>query len=147
MKPIRIEHTTYIEAPLRVVWDLTVDVDALPTITPTITRVDRLDDDELVPGSQAKLKQPGQRERVWTVTELDEPTRFAWSTHAMGVTTTGSHALAESTTGTTNMISIDLRGPLAPAVGFFLKAPIRRALMAENEGLKTAAESTKEAIQ
>ena len=122
------------------VWDLTMDVESWPAITPTVTHIERLDDAPLRVGSDVKIKQPGQRERIWTVNTLDPKQRFAWSTKAMGMTMTGSHQLDESDNGTSNTLSIDLHGPLAPVLGPLLRRPLRRALEAENEGFRSAAE-------
>ena len=137
---MRIEHTEQIDAPVDQVWDLTLDVESWPTFTPTMTSIRRLDDAPLGVGSAVSIKQPGQRERVWTVTELEPNRRFAWSTRAMGVTMTGAHQLAESGGGTANTLTVDLEGRLAPVVGALLRGPVRKALVAENQGFKTAAE-------
>lgn len=137
---MRIEHSEEIKAPVATVWDLTMDVEAWPSITPTMTRIERVDGAPLQIGSDVRIKQPGQRERVWTVQALEPQRRFAWSTRAMGMTMTGSHQLDESAGGTRNTLAIDLDGPLAPVLGPLMKRPLRRALTAENEGFKNAAE-------
>ena len=137
---MRIEHVEDIEAPLDEVWDLTMRVESWPSLTPTMTRVQRLDAAPLRVGADVKIKQPGQPERVWTVRELEPKRRFAWSTRAMGMTMTGVHQLDHSTSGTRNTLAIDLDGRLAPVLGRLLKRPLRRALATENDGFKTAAE-------
>ena len=137
---MRIEHTEDIKAPVERVWDLTMDVESWPSITPTMSRIERLDQAPLRIGSDVRIKQPGQRQRVWTVSALDPQRRFAWSTRAMGMTMTGSHLLDPSHDGTRNTLTIDLDGPLAPLLGPLLRRPIRRALASENEGFKAAAE-------
>ena len=137
---MRIEHTEEIKASIDEVWGLTMDVESLPTITPTMTHIERLDDAPLQIGSEVKIKQPGQRERVWTVRALDPQREFAWSTRAMGMAMTGSHQLEASGTGTRNTLAIELDGPMAPVLGPLLRRPLRKALKAENEGFRTAAE-------
>ena len=64
---MRIEHEVTIRASVDDVWALTIDVEALPTITPTMTSVRRLDNGPIGVGSKAVIKQPGQAERTWTV--------------------------------------------------------------------------------
>lgn len=137
---MRIEHTTEIAAPVSTVWELTLDVESLPEITPTITEVERLDDGPIGVGSATRLKQPGQRPRVWTVTELEPEHRFAWSTRVLGTEMTGAHVLSVSESGTKNTLTVDIDGPLAPIVGALVRRPILKAIATENQGFKEAAE-------
>lgn len=137
---MKIEHVEQISAPIDRVWALTMDVEALPTITPTMTSVERLDDGPLDVGSKATIKQPGQRARVWTVSELQPNETFAWSTKLLGVTMTGAHHLEEAGDGTQNTLTVDIEGPLAPLVGPLMKRPIAKAIATENEGFRDAAE-------
>jgi uncharacterized membrane protein len=137
---MRLEHSIEIAAPVDRVWDLTTDVEAWPDYTPTMDRVERLDDGPIAVGSQARIKQPSQGERVWTVTALEPRRRFAWSTRAMGTRMTGGHHLEESGAATKQTLTIDIEGKLAPLVGLLLRMPIRKAIRQENEGFKAAAE-------
>lgn len=138
-RTIRVENVIHINAPIEHVWDLTMDVETWPEITPTMTRVELLDS-PLDLGSEARIKQPGQRERTWTVTEL-EPTRsFAWSTNMVGLSMTGAHHLEATSGGTNNTLIVEVDGPLAPILGPLMKRPIAKAIAAENEGFREAAE-------
>ncbi|MEZ4503873.1 MAG: SRPBCC family protein [Dehalococcoidia bacterium] len=138
---MRIEHRIEIAAPVDRVWDLTLDVEAWPELTPTITKVERLDDGPMAIGSQARIKQPAQSTKVWTVTELEPRRRFAWATKAMGTRMTGGHQLEEHEGVTTNTLTVDIEGAMAPIVGRLLSRPIRNAITKENEGFKRAAEA------
>lgn len=137
---MRIEHTIEIDAPIERVWALTLDVEAWPEHTPTLTRVERLDAGPLAVGAQARIKQPAQRERVWTVTAIEPERRFAWATRMMGTTMTGGHHLTRTETGTMNTLTVDIEGPLASLVGLALRGPIQKAIATENRGFKAAAE-------
>lgn len=137
---MQIEHGIEIEAPIGVVWELTEDVEAWPTISPTMTEITLLDPPPLAVGSRARVKQPGQRARVWTVSELEVGRRFAWSSSLLGTTMTGIHQLDGDDRATTNTLIIDIAGPLAPLLGRLLRRPILAAITAENEGFKAAAE-------
>ncbi len=136
---MRIENTRQIDAPADDVWELTTDVERLPSVTPTMTSVERLDDGPLAVGSTVAIVQPGQRRRTWTVTELAPPSRFAWSTRLLGTTMTGVHDVAPHEHGCTNTLAIEFDGALAPILGRLLRRPISTALDTENEGFARAA--------
>jgi uncharacterized membrane protein len=139
---MRIEHTIEIDAPVERVWEVTLDVESWPEHTPTIESIERLDDGPVTIGSQARIKQPGQRAKVWTVSALDSEKRFAWSTKAFGTKMTGDHLLEATDEGTTrNTLAIEMHGGLAPVVGALLRRPILAAITKENEGVKSAAEA------
>lgn len=142
---MRVEHSIEIVAPVARVWELTVDVESWPKLTPTITSVERLDE-RLDPapfrvGSTARIKQPAQRAKTWTVTVLDPQRRFAWATRTLGTTMTASHVLAATPTGTRNTLAVDIEGRLAPLVGALVRRPVLKAISTENHGFKSAAEA------
>lgn len=130
-----------IAAPPARVWDLTVDVESWPDFTPTITKVERLDDGDLAVGSQARLEQPRQRPRIWTVTELEPGHSFAWSSKVLGLTMTARHLVEAAGEGARNTLSVDVDGALAPMLGRLLRGPIMSAITTENQGFKSAAEA------
>jgi len=138
---MRIENVIAINTPVPRVWGLTLDVESWPEHSPTMTSIERLDDGPLAVGSKARVKQPAQRAKVWTVTELDPERSFAWSTRVMGTTMTGRHMMAPSGDGTTQTLTVDIEGPLAPLVGALVRRPILKAISTENQGFKAAAES------
>ena len=107
------EHRIDIDASPAIVWARTIDVASWPQMFPTVTSVERLDDGPLRVGSRARIKQPGQPHRVWTVTEIEPEHRFVWTTQATGFAMSGKHVLTPTTVGgTVNHLTIDLDGPL-----------------------------------
>ena len=138
---MRIEHRIEIDAPPSRVWELTIDVETWPQHTPTMESVERLDTEPLAVGSQARIKQPGQRAKVWSVTQLDREKTFAWSTRSLGTTMTGIHGLQPAAGRTVNTLAVEIVGGLAPLIGRLLRRPILSAITKENEGFKTAAEA------
>jgi uncharacterized membrane protein len=138
---VQLENVQTIAAPLEVVWSLTEDVEKWPDITPTMTTVERLDEGPLAVGSQARIKQPGQRARVWTVTRLEPGQSFAWATKAMGAHLEGAHHLEATEGGCVNRLVLELSGPTAGIVGRLLRRPLLKAITTENEGFKQAAEA------
>jgi len=137
---MRIEHHVDIAAPPSLVWELTVDVDALPDHTPTMTDVARLDQAPLAVGSRVRIKQPAQRAKVWTVTELDENRRFSWATRSTGTVMTASHDMVETSTGTTNTLTVDMDGPIGAVIGALVRRQVKKAIATENEAFKAVAE-------
>jgi uncharacterized membrane protein len=137
---MRIEHEIEIEAPVATVWEVTLDVESWPQMSPTMDSVKRLDTGPLSVGSQARVKQPGQRAKVWTVTQIDHEKTFAWSTQSLGMTMTGIHSLRSTGQRTVNTLVVEIEGGLALIVGRLLRRPILAAITAENEGFKATAE-------
>jgi uncharacterized membrane protein len=125
---MRWEDTVTIDAPAEVVWRLTADVTRLPAITPTMTRVVRLDDGRMRVGSRARIKQPAQPEAMWTVTHLHEGREFVWETKRMGLTMTGSHLVEPVGDRCRNTLRVDVEGRGAGLFGRFFGRNIRKAL-------------------
>ena len=139
---MRFEHTTEISAPAEVVWDLTVDLEGWPATTPTMTSVERLDAGPVRPGSTARIRQPVQRPRVWTVTEVAPPTTFVWSTRALGVAMVATHRIQPAGEGRCRLsLVLDLEGRGAGVVGRLVGGQLRRALATEADGFRAAAEA------
>ncbi len=122
-------------------WALTVDVESWPDTTPTVTFVQRLDDGPLVPGSTARVHQPGQRAKVWTVITVEPEHCFAWRARSFGTLVTATHTLDATPTGTSHTLSIEMEGTASGLIGRLLHRPILAALATENAGLARAAES------
>ncbi len=138
---MKLENVQKIEAPVDTVWALTEDVERWPAITPTMTTVERLDDGPLAVGSQARIKQPGQGTRVWTVTRLEPGRLFAWSTKALGTQMEGSHHLEADGGGCVNRLGLEITGGTAGVVGRLLGRTLLKAITTENEGCKKVAEA------
>jgi uncharacterized membrane protein len=139
---MRWENTVLIEAPTQVVWRLTVDVANWPSFTPTMQRVERLDDGPVHVGSTVRVKQPGQTPAVWTVTRVDPGQQFTWQTSRMGVTMTASHILEPFEDKCRNTVALDLTGPMSRPFAMIFGGMMRTALDTENAGFKATAEST-----
>jgi uncharacterized membrane protein len=129
-----------IAAPVERVWDLTEDVESWPTITPTMTSVERLDEGPLRVGSRARVRQPRQRPTVWTVTVVEPGSQFVWEARVLGLRMVGGHRLERVATGCRNTLTIDLEGRGAGLMGRLLAGQIQRAITTENEGFRRAAE-------
>lgn len=137
---MRFTDTIKIAAPPAEVWALTIDVERLPRITPTITAASRLDDGPLRVGSRVRLKQPSVRATVWTVTELDAPSRFVWESRVLGVTTVATHDLVEDEDGTLQTLIVELSGRGSAVMASVAGNRIQAALASENAGFRERAE-------
>ena len=138
-----ITYELVIDAPVEQVWALTVDVESWPTMTSTMTSVERLDDGPLRVGSTARIKQPGQPARVWTVTALEPNEVFAWETKAFGMRMVGGHRLESVANGCRNVLSVEMSGALSGVVQALLGRQFRKAIITENEGFRRTAEAAR----
>ncbi len=135
-------HTLEIDAPVAEVWALTLDVEALPDISPTtMTSVERLDPGELVPGSRVRIKQPRQSARTWTVTRVDAPVRFEWETRFGPTRMIATHEIDAAGPGSRNTLRLALSGRGAGTLSRLLGGTFRRVLATENEGFRRVAEA------
>jgi uncharacterized membrane protein len=138
---MRFEDSVTIDAPAEVVWGLTVDVTSWPTITPTMTRIDRLDEGPIHVGSSARVKQPRQTAAVWTVTRLDEGREFTWQTRRMGMTMTGSHRIEPDGDHCRNTLTLDVDGPGSVLFGRLFGRVLQSSIATENAGFRARAQS------
>jgi uncharacterized membrane protein len=133
-------HTETIDAPAPVVWHLTTDVGAWPTFMPTVRSVEPLDDGPLRVGARARIKQPGQRRAIWTVTRYEPGEEFSWESPRRGLTFIGTHHVTAEGQGCRNTLTLGMTGPLAPVVGRVLGPLMRWVLRTENACFKATAE-------
>jgi uncharacterized membrane protein len=138
---MRFENTIEIDAPADRVWALTTDVESWPAITPTITKVERLDDGPFRAASTARVKQPGQRAKVWTVTAFDPDHSFTWEARLLGAQMTASHTVTPTGSGASNTLVLDVTGPGSGLVGRLVGRQISKALATENASFKRVAEA------
>ncbi|MGZ4795692.1 MAG: SRPBCC family protein [Acidimicrobiia bacterium] len=137
---MHFEHSIEIAAPVERVWALTVDVESWPSVTPTMTKIERLDPGTFGVGSRARVRQPAQGARVWTVTRLDAPEWFVWETRALGLRMVGSHHVVPTDGGCRNVLTIDVSGRGAGIFARLLGGRVAAAVTTENESFKAAAE-------
>lgn len=129
-----------IAAPADTVWRLTTDVTNLPSLTPTMQKVERLDDGPLQVGSRTRIKQPGQSAAVWTVTRIEPGSEFVWETKRLWLRMVGGHRIEDLDGSCRNVLSLELTGPGSGLLGALIGSTVRKAIATENAGFKTAAE-------
>ena len=137
---MQLRHEMIIDAPVERVWAHTVDVEALPSITPTMSAVERLDDGPLVVGSRVRITQPGMRPNVWTIRRLDPPHVLAWGTKIGTISITARHHVEEiDAAQTRNALVLDLSGVGAGLLGRLVRRRLLDGLAVENAGFAEAA--------
>lgn len=127
------------QAPLDLIWALTMDVENWHQLTPTITSVELLDAAPVRVGSRARIAQPRQRSRIWTVTRLEAPHHFEWETRVGTVTMVGTHRLEPTPTGCRNHLAVVLSGPGSGLLAKLAGRQLLAAIATENEGFRRAA--------
>jgi uncharacterized membrane protein len=137
---MHIEHEAEIGAPPETVWRLTTEVERWPDLLEAFTSVQRLEPGPLAVGSSARIKQPGQPERTWTVTEITAPRRFVWETHGLGLRMVASHDIEPTAAGCRNTLAIDLSGPVGAVVGRVVAKRIAETIAVENSVFTAEAE-------
>jgi hypothetical protein len=138
---VRLTAETDVLAPPERVWSLTEDVEGWPSLTPTMTAVERLDRGPLRAGSRARVVQPRQRPAVWRVRSVEPPHGFVWETTISGLHLVAGHHLTGVDGGTRLLLVLDVSGTGGAAVVGRIAAPVlRRALALESDGFRRAAE-------
>lgn len=135
-----VRDVIYIDAPPEAVWEVTRDVERWPEWTPTMTSATLLGDGVLKLGASARIKQPGQAEARWVVTAFESGRGFTWETRKPGLRMIATHEISRSGVGTQNELVMEAKGALAVLLRPILRQTIRRALAAENLGLKKRCE-------
>lgn len=136
-----VENTTYIKASPEMVWAVTEDFERWPEWTPTVTAVRKLSEKPFGAGSVVLIKQPGQPQSEWTVTEYVHQDRFSWKTKRAGLHMIASHKVRKKDAGTLNNLRLEASGFITLVLWPVLYFAIRKALKEENHGLKIRCES------
>ena len=75
------------------IWNVLSDVAHWRDWTPTVTKVDVLDQPELKLGNRYKVHQPKLQPAVWTVTVLTPPSKFTWESKSPGMHMVAEHSV------------------------------------------------------
>ena len=127
-------------APPAAVYQLFIDIERWPDLSPSTRSVRRLDSGPLRVGTVAIVKQPRLPSARWRVTELEPDRSFVWETRAGGVTTVGDHRVEPDGSGSKITITLRTHGPLAGVVDLLVSGVARRHVAMELEGFRSAAE-------
>ncbi|MGA8115941.1 MAG: SRPBCC family protein [Actinocatenispora sp.] len=126
--------------PLRI-WKAWTEVETWPEWTASVSWVERLDDTEFGVGSRARLKQPGLRALVWTVSESEPGRSFVWRTRTSGIDLIAGHYLEDGPDLRVHArLTFEQSGLLAVPVGIFVSGTIRKFMQMEADGIKKRCE-------
>jgi uncharacterized protein YndB with AHSA1/START domain len=138
---VDFETKVEIAAPPDRVWGVLADVDRWPDMSPSITRVERIDGAPLKAGARVRIKQPRMAAMTWRVTAFEPGRSFEWEAVNPGILTIGTHELRETTSGTEVTLGIKHSGFLAPLIGRLTAGRTRRYVGMEAAGLKHLSEA------
>ena len=123
------------------VWAVLSDVERWHEWTPSITRIERLDNGPLAPGSRARVHQPKLPVTDWEVTSLEEGKSFTWIAANPGVRVIAQHRIEPTERGSRVHLSTDFEGMLGGVVGRLTRDLNERYLRFEANGLKDRSEN------
>lgn len=129
------------------VWSFISDLDTWTTWTPTVTKLERFDQDALKIGSRARLYQPKLRPAIWEITDWRPNQSFTWVSTAPGLKTIAEHALEPTDSGCRLTLRLHFQGPLGGVVGAFASSLSREYLRLEANGLKRHSEVTSDTVK
>jgi uncharacterized protein YndB with AHSA1/START domain len=129
------ETSRHIDAPTQPVWEVLYDVARWPEWTPTIDRVERLDDGPFGVGSRAKVRQPKLPQALWEVTEVVDGRSFTWEAKGPGMKTIARHEVVRDGDGSAVTLSIEQTGPMGAVAALLWRTLTQRYIELEAESL------------
>lgn len=137
----RFDHEFVVAAPPAQVWFVSTDVEAMPSWTTSMTKVELEPKGPLAVGSTARVTQPKLATATWTVTEVVPGESWTWETKASGARTIATHRIAPGEAGGTRVtLSVEMQGATAAAVWLVAGGLVRSYVTAEAHGLTTECE-------
>lgn len=130
-----------IDAPPEKVFAVLCDVERWPEWTPTVSRVQRLDNGAFALGSSAEVRQPRLRPAVWRVTQLETDRNFTWTTRSAGLRMQAGHSVEPRGNGSRVTLSFEISGLIGPLVSRLYGGLIERYVATESQGLKKRSET------
>lgn len=136
----RFSITTDIRAPAARVWQVMSDIDRWNQWTPSITSINRPDDDSFAPGTRVVIRQPKFPPATWTITEVEPGRSFSWVSGAPGVRVTACHRIEPVAEGSRATLSLELDGVLGGIFGALTRRVTERYMAFEARGLAARSE-------
>ncbi len=138
---MKLTSTVNIDAPLKVVWAVTEDVEHWPEWTPTVESIRRLDAEVFDIDSTAILKLPHLPSSVWTVVAFVKEKQFKWESKVLGINMVATHEMRSVGTKTKSVIAIEMTALVVTLLEPLFRVFSQRMLEQENMGLKKRCEA------
>jgi hypothetical protein len=132
-----------IAAPPSTAWRIVADVERWLEWTPSISRVERLDDGPLGLGSRVRVIQPKLRPGVWTITDWSPERNFTWEMRALGLRIVADHEIRAEPNGCSVELRVRYEGFLGGIVGRVYGRITERYMQMEADGLRARSEGSR----
>jgi carbon monoxide dehydrogenase subunit G len=130
-----------INASQEAVWKVLSDVAHWHEWTPTVTKVEVLDQAELKLNHRYKVYQPKLQPVVWTVTMLEAPSVFVWEARMPGMVMIAEHALHAVKPDQTELtLKFSFHGLLGKIMGRLTRKTAEEYIRTEAESLRKRVE-------
>ena len=141
MKPYST--TIIINASQEAIWKVLSDVAHWHEWTPTVSKVEVLDQPELKLGNRYKVYQPKLQPDVWTVTVLTLLSNFTWESRMPGILMVADHILKSINASQTELtLTFSFQGFLGEIIGRLYRKTVESYIATEARSLKNKVEST-----
>ena len=119
------------------IWKVLSDVAHWPEWTPTVARVEVLDQPELKRKNRYKLYQPKLQPAVWTVTVLTPPSSFTWESRMPGMLMIGGHVLNPVNANQSELtLKFAFQGWFGEIIGRLYRKTVESYIATEAQSLK-----------
>ncbi len=142
---IEVEVEVDVRGPIEEVWGVMLDLERWHEWTPSVRRVERLDDGRLQIGTRVSVEQPRLPRAIWRVVSLEDVSpghrSFEWEAGVPGFRSIGTHEVVDRPgRGSEVRLSIRTSGVIARLLRPFVIGITERYVRMEAEGLKARVE-------
>ena len=131
-----------INASQEAIWKILSDVANWHNWTPTVTKVDVLNQPALNLGNRYKVYQPKLQPAVWTVTVLTPPSNFTWESRMPGMLMVADHILKPVNASQTEVtLTFAFQGWLGEIIGRLYRKTVESYIATEAQSLKKQVEN------
>ena len=125
------------------VWKVLSDVTHWHEWTPTVSKVEVLDQPELKLGNRYKVYQPKLQPAEWTVTVLVPPSNFTWESKTPGMHMVAEHILTPKGANQTELtLTFTFKGWLGKLIGRMYGKTAESYIQTEAQSLKKKVEKS-----
>ncbi|SRR5258706_2880659 len=132
-----------INASQTAIWKVLSDVAHWNEWTPTVTKVEVLDQPELKLNNHYKVYQPKLQPAVWTVTTLQPPSSFIWESRMPGMLMVAEHTIKPMNSNQTELsLKFAFQGWLGEIIGRLYRKTVEAYIATEAQSLKKRVENS-----